>query len=129
MHTFGDISESGAYVALPQIPADEVRIEWIVDFWDGQRSGVLSYRGERCWFEVVAENDSDDEAWYRRFAVVRLTPAQVEEERRWEDLFREKVGYHPNLEPRERWPEFYEPYQRRSPLDVSGNEVLGWFEH
>jgi hypothetical protein len=80
-------------------------------------------------FQVVAENDSDDEAWYRRFAVVRLTPSQVDEERRWEDLFREKVGYHPNPKPRERWPEFYEPYQCRGPLDVSGNEALGWFEH
>ena len=89
---------------------------------------MLLYRGERCWFEVVAENDPDAEGWYRRFAVVRLTPEQVAEERRWEELFRENVGYHPNLQPRDRWSKFYEAYQRRTPLDISRNEALGWFE-
>ena len=43
---------------------------------------MLFYRGERCWFEVVAENDSDDAGWYQRFVVVRLTPEQAAEEQR-----------------------------------------------
>ena len=128
MQTFGEISQLGTYAALPQIPVNEVQIVWIVESWDGPRSGVLLYRGERCWFEVVAENNSDDAGWYRRFAVVELTREQAAEEQRWQELFEEKVGHHPNLQPRDRWPEFYEPYQHRTPVDVSRNQALGWFE-
>jgi antitoxin (DNA-binding transcriptional repressor) of toxin-antitoxin stability system len=128
MLTFTDISAPDGYIAVPQIPGDQVQILWHVDFWDGPRSGVLLYRDERYWFEVVAENDSDGGDWYRRFAVVRLTAQELAEEQRWEQLFREKVGYNPELQPRERWHEFYNPYKSRTPLDLSRNEVLGWFE-
>jgi hypothetical protein len=64
---------------------------------------------------------------------------QLAEETRWHELFRQHVGTHTDydesgqrqlgaLQPRERWAEFYDAYQKRTPWDLSGNEVLGWFE-
>ena len=99
------------------------------------------FRGERCWFQVIAENEDEDlSGWYRRFAIIRLTADQLAEEERWHRLFRENVGWHTDymkeaadrhegIRPREQWNTFYEPYKTRVPLDVSSNEVLAWFEH
>jgi hypothetical protein len=138
--TFADISGPDGYLLAPRIGGAEVRLLWHADFWDGPRSGMLAYRGEECWFQVVAESEDDAAPWYRRFAVLRLTPEQHAEECRWHELFRSKVGVHTDYEPRgprpaggflwprEGWHEFYDPYRRRTKPDFSGNEVLGWFE-
>jgi hypothetical protein len=100
---------------------------------------MLLYRGEECWFEVVAESEEDAATWYRRFAIVRLSPPQIAEEHRWHDLFRQHVGTHTEfdpqgkravgpLRPRDQWDLFYAAYRKRTPRDFSGNEVLGWFK-
>ena len=137
---WADFTGADDYLRAPRIGFSEVRLLWYSDFWDGPRSGMLVYRGEQCWFQVIAENRDDEPAWYRRFAVLRLTPEQHAEECRWHELFRTKVGVHTDYEeppqrppvgylwPREQWHEFYEPYRRRTPPDFSANEVLGWFE-
>lgn len=142
MPTFAEISNAPeGFRATSQVPRDSVRLLWHSDFWDGPRSGVLESNGERCWFEVIAENQDEDlRGWYRRFVIVRLTPEQLAEECKWHELFCEKVGVHTdydasgtrrlgNLRPREQWREFYEAYEARRPLDLAENEVLGWFEH
>ena len=36
---------------------------------------------DRCWFELVVENDDDDYTWYRRFAVLRLTADETDKVR------------------------------------------------
>jgi len=138
--TLADIIGSEDYRRAPQIAREEVRFLWCVDFWDGPRSGLLVYRGEECWFQIVAESEDDNSNWYRRFLVLRLTAEQHAEECRWHELFRTKVGVHTdydqqeqrpaigNIGPREHWNEFYDLYQQRTPPDFSGNEVLGWFE-
>jgi hypothetical protein len=137
--TLADIAGTGSLPGIPRIDRAEVRLLWHADFWDGPKSGMLVYRGERHWFEVVAEREDDAEGWYRRFAVIRLAPDQLAEELRWHELFREKVGVHTDydergrrpvgsLQPRERWPEFYDAVRQRTPADFSGNEVVGWFE-
>jgi hypothetical protein len=139
--TLADISGPKDYLRAPHIDRADVRLLWHVDFWDGPRSGMLVYRGEECWFQVVAESKDDDTAWYRRFVVLRLSPEQHAEECRWHELFRSKVGVHTDYEapeqrpavgylwPREWWHEFYYAYRQRTPPDFSANEVLGWFEH
>ena len=108
--------------------------------WIGTGRPVLEFDGECCWFQVIAENEDEDlRGWYRRFAVVRLTPEQLAEQYRWHDLFRENVGWHTDyvkdlpgryegLRPREQWDVFYGPYKLRIPLDLSRNEVVVWFE-
>lgn len=139
--TLADMSVPNAYLQVPQIDRAEVRLLWHSDFWDGPRSGMLVFRGEECWFEVVAENDDDPTTtWYRRFGILRLTPEQHAEECKWHELFRTKVGVHTDYDeqqnrpsvgflwPEEQWHEFYGPYRNRVPHDFSCNEVLGWFE-
>jgi hypothetical protein len=137
--TLADITGSGDYLHAPRISRDEVRLLWHADFWDGPLSGMLSHRGQECWFEVVAESEDDASGWYRRFAVLRLSPDQHAEELRWHELFRRCVGGHTDytedgqrpvgeLQPCERWAEFYDAYRRRTPPDLSGCEVVGWFE-
>ena len=65
MLTFGDIV-GDEYLRAPRIESAELRLLWYSDFWDGPRSGMLVYRGEECWFQVVAESEEDDSPWYRR---------------------------------------------------------------
>jgi hypothetical protein len=137
--TLADITGPEGYRRTPQIGCDEVRLLWHADFWDGPRSGMLTYRGEECWFQVASESEDDNSDWYRRFVVLRLSPAQHAEECRWHELFRTKVGIHTDHDerqrlpaegiwPREHWHEFYDPYRQRTPPDFSSNEVLGWFQ-
>ncbi len=139
MMTLADIAGPDQYLHAPRIERAEVRLLWHSDYWDGPRSGMLIFRGEECWFQVVSESEDDEANWYRRFVVLRLSPGQHTEEWQWHKLFREKVGAHTDyneqgerpagsLQPRERWNEFYDAYRRRTPADFSGNEVLGWFE-
>jgi hypothetical protein len=142
MPTFAEISNTpGGFRAMPQVARDAVRLLWHSDFWDGPRSGMLELNGARCWFQVIAENEDQDlRGWYRRFAVVRLTPEQLAKECRWHELFRERVGWHTDyvkdlpgryegLRPREQWQAFYVPYEKRAPLNLSSCEVIAWFEH
>jgi hypothetical protein len=142
MPTFAEISNTAeGFRAVPQVSREDVRLLWHSDYWDGPRSGMLELNGERCWFQVIAENEDEDlHGWYRRFVVVRLTADQLAEEDRWHALFRENVGWHNDyvaglpgryegLRPREQWQAFYDPYKNRVPLDLSSDEVLAWFEH
>ena len=141
MLTRSELSASDAYRQLPQIPRSDVQLLWHADYWDGPRSGLLLFRGQRCWFEVFAENDDEDEpyVWWRRFAILRLTPDQLAEEEPWHALFREKVGTHTDydatgarqkgeLRPQKEWWEFYIACAGRTPQNFNSNEVLGWFE-
>jgi hypothetical protein len=137
--TLADVTGPDGIQRAPRIDRAEVRLLWHADFWDGPHSGMLLYRAEECWFEVFAESEDDAAGWYRRFAVLRLSLEQHAEELRWHELFRRCVGTHTDygeseqrpagaLQPRERWAEFYDAYNQRTPPDFSGNEVLGWFE-
>jgi hypothetical protein len=127
------------YRLIPLIDRDEIHLLWHSDFWDGPRSGMLLYRGDEFWFEVIAESADDVIGWYRRFAVIKLSMEQHAEEWRWHRLFQENVGAHTDyddagqrplgsLQPEEKWPRFYQEYRNRMPRDFSGNEVVGWFQ-
>lgn len=141
MPTFAEISgQTDGFRAVSQVSREVVTLLWHSSFWDGPLSGMLLFNGERLWFEMVAENDDEDlRGWYRRFAIVRLRPEQLTEEEAWHDLFRANVGWHSDydmdapgrckgLRPQEQWQAFYVPYGQRSPLNLSRNEVVAWFE-
>jgi hypothetical protein len=132
-------NELGAdYARVPHLEPSDVQLLWACDFWDGPLNGVLTFRGERHWYETVA-GGPDDPSRARVAVVVRLTPEQLAEEERWHRLFQEKVGTHmdvvpgrnwtPDLvEPQDKHHEFYEPYAKRAPLEIGDGDVLGWFE-
>jgi hypothetical protein len=137
MHKLPDLSDLGGYAAFPRIHRSAIRYLWHSAFWDHAQSGVLLYNGERCWFQMIDESEGND--WFRRFLVVRLTDEQMRDECYWHELFREKVGTHTDydesgkrqvgeLKPQEMWHEFYDAYESRQPLDLSRNQVVGWFE-
>ena len=129
------ISEAG----LPRIDNASLEPLWISDFYDGPLSGAVIHEGQFAWF-TLAEEESEpySEGWYRRYWIVRLTPVQQDEERRWHDLFRTHVGTHwdfqtdgslpRQVKPREQHQAFYEPYSKRKPLVLDDNDVIGWFQ-
>jgi len=137
MHKLPELACLGGYGALSRIDRSSVRFLWHSSYWDDPQSGVLLHGGERCWFQVIEENEGNE--WFRRFLVVRLTDEQLREETSWHELFREKVGTHTDydeeekrqvgaLRPKETHHEFYDAYKDRQPWDLSDNTVLGWFE-
>ncbi len=139
MATFAELAETDAYTKVTQIPRENVRILWHSGFWDGPLSGMLEYDGDQCWFEMFSENEDDDPTWYRRFAVIQLSPDQLADENHWQDQFRRHVGghtdydsgqerSHDSINPEEQWSQFYEKYKARAEPDYSPNRVLGWFE-
>ena len=129
-----DITPPEASRRAPRIPRDQVRLLWHVDYWDGPRSRILLFRGERSWFQVVAENEEDAPQWYRHFVIVRMSVKQLAEEERWHELFRQHVGVHTDydesgrerpigaLRPREQWHHFYDAAAQRTRLDLSGTK-------
>lgn len=126
------------YRALPQIPRADVSLLWHSDFWDGPITGLLLWCGERLWFQMIDESGENEAAWYRRFLLVRLSEQQLHDEEWWHELFRQHVGTHTDynradgdpgtVHPQSQHAKFYAPYSKRVPLDLSQNEVIGWFE-
>lgn len=82
----------------------ELHVQWVYyhSYYDGPQSGMVrTPEGERLWAEVADECsdlETEDRAhlcgWYRRFRVIRLTPAALAEEDRRHGLFVEHVGDH-----------------------------------
>ena len=137
MHKLPLLATLGGYQGLTRIDRSAVQFLWHSSFWDYSQSGMLLYSGEKCWFQVIEENEGNE--WFRRFLVIRLTAEQLQEEESWHELFRQKVGTHTDydanekrqvnsLKPQDTWDEFYGPCRDRQPLDLSGNPAVGWFE-
>ena len=144
---YRDLTGTEAYDILPRLDPSDIRYLWFDDFYDGPLSGMLRYQGRPYWFENPevrwAEQSGTvfgDYSAPRRFLVVELTAEQLADEEYWQGEFRRYVGGYGDfdeegrpvgrrgLQPEERHHLFYEPYERRAPLDLSENTVIGWFE-
>ena len=123
---------------LSKIEKGDLKLLWHSDYWDGPKSGLLSYQGSKYRFQVFDE--PDNATTFRRFLIIELSPEQLGEEEHWHDLFRQKVGTHTDydesgtrqfamLRPQEMWQEFYGAYSNRRPQDFSVNRLIGWFEY
>ena len=140
MLTFSQARENGEYRSLPELDRTRLEFLWYSDFWDGPKNGLLVFDGCKYWFEMFEESaDPDFKDFYRRFLVLEITQAQLEEEERWHTLFQEKVGYHTTygrnereevarLKPPNVQQEFYDQYKRRIPRDINRNRAIAWFE-
>ncbi len=125
---------------LPRIDENLLRVLWHSEYWDGPRSGVLLYMARPHWFQICGEEDSGRwKDWYGKFVVIQLTEEQYATEAAYHRLFQEKVGSHVDYDaegrpvrgeqkPQEVWHEYYDEAKDRPELDLSGNEVVGWFE-
>jgi len=137
MTKFADLSEKGAYLRLPKIDAQEVRLLWHVNFWDIPLNGVVRYKEQKHWFEICDGQDEEDK--YVRYAIVEIMPEQLKVEEYWHNLFRDKVGHHTDFDehgkrvgvvkPKATHNEFYESYKQSGyKHDFFSNSVLGWFD-
>jgi hypothetical protein len=115
-----------------KIDVREVRFLWVHDYYDGALSGALVHREKICWFEYCGES-----ANRRRYVVLELTSAELDDERHWHALFEQHVGDHwttrddgsrGSVRPVEEHAKFYEAYALRAQVDYSRNPILGWFE-
>lgn len=139
---------------LSKSSADEIQPLWHCAYWDGPYDGMCLFNNEEVWFHCIAENEcpdniEDDEidewfnkrTWWRRYAIIRLTTKQLEDEKYWHRLFEKYVGTHTNYE--HGWvrkrdgvhpdcsnhAKFYdEQSENRKDRDLRNNEVIGWFE-
>lgn len=118
----------------PRLPATEVTLLWFDNYWDGPLSGLCVFQGREHYFWCFAEaGESELARWYRRFSVHELSPEQLSNEKKWHELFREKVGTHwepgGKLKPQELHHEFYDAYKKRTPPHYELNcPIIGWFE-
>ncbi len=116
-----------------KVPYEHVRKLWHCDYWDGPLSGICIVDGRRLFFKCVSEDVSRN----REFVLLQLSQEQLAEEIQWHELFREHVGTHTDydennkretgkMKPQNRWDGFYVPYKKRTPLDLSSCEIIGW---
>lgn len=122
---------------LPLLRENEYMFLWIDGFWDGPMSGMLLYKGREHWFEMFRENDDDIslDKWYRRYAIVVLTPEQLSKEHEVHRDFQRYVGTHwevgnpGNVRPTEEHHLFYDKHLEYCRTRRFGdNEVIAWFE-
>ena len=133
--TLGELSPDRLHEVV-EIPANELRVLWTDDFWDGHLSGIAEWRGRRHRFEMTDRSLLGDEPeGPRRYWLIALTPEQLVEEEKWNELFCTHVwtgfdytGRPEHRAPASEHPKFYEPYRARSEPDYSGNDVVGWFQ-
>ena len=123
--------------SLPKLCAKDYSLLWESDYWDGPLCGILSHGRHERWFEVIQENQDAGPAgrWFRRYAVVVLTPEQLAREHEiFADLNRYVRKDEPGIKsdehrPRDQWQFFYDKhlaYCRSRNFDDC--EVLAWFE-
>jgi hypothetical protein len=115
---------------------EEIKIIFATNWWDGPLSGLCLYNGEKHWFQATEEWYEEDKPYWRRFAVVKLTPEQIVDEEKWHELFKEKVGESlpyvdgvlvrntEPLKPKEKWHEFYDVYKHNEYCE----NIVGYFE-
>ena len=72
--------------SLPQIDEREMHILWHVDWWDGALSGLLEYRGQKCWFHFHHEDETGCDQGgtsHYQYILYSLTSDQISEAESW----------------------------------------------
>lgn len=80
----------------PKMEKKDIKFLWYSGWWDGPQSGFCEVHGRKMYFqccrEVFARKDRKKYKFWRRFLLYDLKPEEWEEELKWHQLFREKVG-------------------------------------
>jgi hypothetical protein len=135
----------GSYQRFPKIHMQEIRFLWIHDYYDYARTGMAVYRGEKCWFAIASEDSIRDDHLFSDFVLVRLRPEQFTELEYRHELFKKYVGdywdydedgtrarktQNPGLHYHQTGQHhlFYDAMKNREQPDLSGNELIGWYE-
>jgi hypothetical protein len=135
---FGDVNKNDVN-RIPQFKLSDVNILWVDDFYDGFISGIARYQETMLRFDLIdyEQLSAETEKTRRKYWLIILNDAQLEEERYWHELFCLNVGSHydftnnylPLAEPDINLDAFYIPYSKRVIPDYRDNRIIGWFEN
>ncbi len=142
------------YLDYPQLDLKDIKLCWHNDYWDGPINGILNYKGNMCHFKLCdnvkftcltkdhesydPNTDNLEQIQDRRFLVFKLTDAQIAEENKWHELFKEYVGTHTDYDEfghlngmlldKSSWSRFYDEYVNRIPMSFKNEQIIGWYE-
>jgi hypothetical protein len=133
-----EVSDSDL-ASLPKLPAADLRLLWVNDWYDGPLEAVVEHAGERVLMVLHGGAHNVDVEKPMQWVLFRLSPEQWAEEEKWHLLFEEHVGHHwcfhhaeaqeatdPGL-PRD-VKRFYEPYAARQELVLDRSAAIGWVD-
>lgn len=133
-----ELNEQACLDGLKQYTSSEYQLVWISGFWDAPMSGILKAGEHLYCFEMFDESATWQKGgWYRRYAIIELTTAQLQKELEVHRDFQRYVGTHWDVNPLEPPPPFipnqskvfydtHTEYLHSQPFEE--NEVIGWFE-
>jgi len=98
---------------------------WDNGYYDGPLSGVVEYKGEKHYFDLLKEYDSEKlrKKVYRTFKLYKLTPKQLESMTYWHNEFCLHIGKHMTYS----WDENKKSYTRDFKVNP-GVSTLYWKE-
>lgn len=120
---------------VPMLPASDVRLLWVNDFYDRPLEAVVERGDERLLMVLSGDAPPATDApsvWL----LFRLSEDQWREEERWHALYEEHVGSHwcfhrptPGDEPPTRDPSrFFSLLEERVPLDLTETAPVAWVD-
>lgn len=118
-----------------RLAADEFRMLWVDDWYDGPLAGMVERGGELLYLAVHERGAlGRDTPW--RWVVLRLAPAARAEQERQHAPFAHHVGEHwcmhtvphPEIEEGRSASHFYQQQATRPPLTRADCEVIGWLD-
>lgn len=129
---------------MRHVELKDVRWLWHSSYYDGPLSGLVLFEGSEAWVECFddivltrGEGDEMECMGARRFAIMRLTPEELEHEKAEHALFQKYVGTHTDyhedgkrdvgaVKPSSEHDQFYK--RERKERDYSDHDVIAWFE-
>ena len=140
-----DLINGGDYRVAPELSKEAYRLLWIVDYYDVPISGGVEYQGRLHWFQMWnAAVRYETESFAPIYLVVQLANQQAAEETHRHNLFTQmvtnvwdydatstRIDYLPDKvvnASAEAAGQFYRLQKVQPPLDLSNNEVVGWFQ-
>lgn len=109
---------------VPQIAEEELSPVMIADFYDGPLEGIVEYKGQKFWYEVVSDFVNQQS---RYFALVELSNEDYKVELYWHRLFEDHVSKGLSEEQKAEWESTYGVYQKQRENTYGGKQVVGWF--
>lgn len=133
---FGEVSKNDIDRISP-VKLSDVTILWVNDVYDGFISSIAQYQDTMLYFDLIDyEQIGVKTERTRKYWLIELEDAQLEEEVYWHNLFCLNVGSHHDftnnylpLPKRDvNLDAFYVPYGQRVTPNYQNSRIFGWFE-
>jgi hypothetical protein len=109
---------------VPQIGEEELSFVWITGFYDGPLEGVVAYKGQKMWCEIVSDFVSQRT---RYFALVALSDEEYKQEWYWHNRFEKSLSRGGSEEQALEWDNTYGVYQKQRVVAYRSKPVAAWF--